>query len=71
MALGFVEQLIQLQAKTGDVREAAALRMTLKNLVMPDEGMGSTFKVLVQGKNIGQPELLCRKRIADIPMPAI
>ena len=71
MALGFVEQLIQLQAKTTDMREAAALRMTLKNLIMPDEGMGSTFKVLVQGKNVGQPELLCQKKIADIPIPGI
>ena len=70
MALGFVEQLMRLQAETTDLREAAAQRMTLKNLIMPDEGMGSTFKVLVQGKNVGQPELLCQKRIAEIPLPA-
>lgn len=71
MALGFVEQLMMLQATIDNVREAAALRMTLKNLIMPDEGMGSMFKVLVQGKNVGQPELLCQKRIADIAIPAI
>ncbi len=71
MALGFVEQLMLLQSTIDNVREAAALRMTLKNLIMPDEGMGSTFKVLVQGRNVGQPELLCQKRIADISMPAI
>jgi len=69
MALGFLEELVQLQARTTDLREAAAQRMTLKNLIMPDEGMGSTFKVLVQGKKVGQPELLCQKRIAEIPVP--
>ncbi len=71
MALGFIEHLMQLQAKTTDIREAAALRMTLKNLIMPDDGMGSTFKVLVQGKEVGKPDLLCQKRIADIPVPGI
>ncbi len=71
MALGFVEQLMMLQARTGDAREAAALRMTLKNLIMPDGGMGDTFKVLIQGKKVGAPELLCQKRIADIPIPAV
>ena len=71
LALGFVEQLMLLQAKTDDVNEATALRMTLKNLIMPDDGMGSTFKVLIQGKGVGAPELLCQRRIADIPIPVI
>lgn len=69
MALGFIEQLMQLQAAAKSETEAAALRMTLKNLVMPDEGMGSTFKVLIQGKGVGSPELICQRRIADIPIP--
>ena len=71
MALGFVEQLMLLQAKTEDANEATALRMTLKNLIMPDDGMGSTFKVLIQGKGVGAPKLLCQRRIADIPIPVI
>lgn len=70
LALGFVEQLMLLQSRISDEREAAALRMTLKSLIMPDEGMGSTFKVLIQGKGVGTPELLCQRRIADIPIPA-
>ena len=69
MALGFVEQLMVLQASAENEVEAAALRMTLKNLIMPDEGMGSTFKVLIQGKGVECPELLCQRRIADIPIP--
>lgn len=71
MALGFVEELMRLQERTADPREAAALRMTLKNLVMPDQGMGSTFKVQIQGKDVGKPDLLCSRRIADIPIPGI
>jgi len=35
---------------------------------MPDGGMGETFKVQIQGKGVGQPELLCARRISDIPM---
>jgi SAM-dependent MidA family methyltransferase len=69
MALGFVEKLMELQAQIEDPNQALALRMTLKNLIMPDEGMGSTFKVLIQGKGVGRPELLCNRRISDIPLP--
>lgn len=69
MALGFVEKLMELQALETDPNQAQALRMTLKNLIMPDEGMGSTFKVLVQGKGVGAPELMCARRISDIPLP--
>jgi hypothetical protein len=33
---------------------------------MPEAGMGETFKVLVQGKNVGIPELLCGRSIETI-----
>jgi len=69
MALGFIEELIRLEAATHDPVQAQALRMTLKNLIMPEGGMGTTFKVLVQGKGVGRPELLCQRRMADIPLP--
>jgi SAM-dependent MidA family methyltransferase len=67
LGLGFFEELIRLEAATTDEREARALRLTLKNLIMPDAGMGETFKVLVQGKNVGSPELLCSRQISEIP----
>ncbi len=69
MSLGFVEELMALEAKTSDEQEARALRLTLKNLIMPDAGMGEIFKVLVQGKNVGQPELLCARSLQDLPFP--
>ncbi len=71
MGLGFVEALVELQAGEPDPRKAQALRQTLKNLILPEGGMGETFKVLVQGKGVGRPELLCSRSIRDIPLAAL
>ncbi|BCR04198.1 SAM-dependent methyltransferase [Desulfuromonas versatilis] len=70
LGLGFLESLMEMQARETDEKRAMALRMTLKNLILPDGGMGSLFKVLVQGKGVGRPRLLCSRNIADIPLPA-
>lgn len=67
LGLGFFEELVRLEAAAANEKEARALRLTLKNLIMPDAGMGETFKVLVQGKNVGAPELLCSRAIGAIP----
>jgi len=69
MALGFVEALMELEARTPDEKTARALRLTLKNLILPEGGMGETFKVLVQGKGVGTPELLCARPLRSIPLP--
>ena len=58
--------VIRLQEQCADEREARALRLTLKNLILPEQGMGETFKVLVQGKGIGSPELLCARRLTSV-----
>ncbi len=71
MGLGFLESLIELQMRETDPQQAQALRMTLKNLVLPEGGMGESFKVLVQGKGVGQPELHCARRIHDISLPGM
>lgn len=70
MGLGFLEMLIEMANRETDLRKAQALRMNLKTLILPEGGMGESFKVLIQGKNVGMPELLCSKRIRDIRMPA-
>lgn len=67
MSLGFVEALMELQAQTRDENQARALRLSLKNLIMPEGGMGETFKVLIQGKGVGRPQLLCQRGIGMIP----
>lgn len=68
MGLGFVEALMKLQAQEQDENRARSLRLVLKNLILPEGGMGETFKVLVQGKGVGSPELDCSRRIGDIPI---
>jgi SAM-dependent MidA family methyltransferase len=68
LALGFVEELLRLQAQCADEREARALRLTLKNLILPEQGMGETFKVLVQGKGVGRPELACARPFSALPL---
>ncbi|MDT8419990.1 MAG: SAM-dependent methyltransferase [Desulfuromonadales bacterium] len=70
MGLGFFEALVELQAREPDPQKAQALRMTLKNLILPEGGMGESFKILVQGKDVGAPELLCSRKIRDIGVPA-
>lgn len=67
LALGFFEELVRLEAAASNEKEARALRLTLKNLIMPEAGMGETFKVLVQGKNVGSPVLSCSRAIGAIP----
>ena len=71
LALGFVEELLRLQAQCADEREARALRLTLKNLILPEQGMGEVFKVLVQGKGVGQPELLCTRPFSAMPLAGL
>ena len=68
LGLGFFEELLRLQEQCPSEREARALRLTLKNLILPEQGMGETFKVLVQGKGVGNPELLCARPISAIPL---
>ncbi len=70
MGLGFLEMLIELESRETDPAKAQALRMNLKTLILPEGGMGESFKVLIQGKNVGCPELLCGRRISEIRHPA-
>lgn len=69
MGLGFVEMLCRLQAAEKDPDKAQALRLTLKNLILPEGGMGEQFKVLIQGKHVGRPDLVCARKIRDIQLP--
>ena len=69
MGLGFLEMLIEMESREADPKKAQALRMNLKTLILPEGGMGESFKVLIQGKNVGQPELICSKRTRDIGIP--
>lgn len=70
IGLGFVEEIVRLQQQEQDDKKSWALRMTLKNLILPDGGMGEIFKVLIQGKGVGNPALNCSRSLRDIPIEA-
>lgn len=59
MAAGMMEELLALEARPLPEGERMKDRLALKKLMLPDGGMGDTFKVLIQGKNAGTPDLLC------------
>ena len=69
LGLGFVDALLQAQARETEPHRAQALRLTLKNLILPDGGMGAIFKVLIQGKGVGPQNLLCARSLRDLPLP--
>lgn len=69
LGLGFVDALLQAQAHTVEPHHAQALRLTLKNLILPEGGMGEIFKVLIQGKGVEAANLLCARSLRDLPLP--
>lgn len=64
MATGMMEEIMALE--TRDIPEEQRLRdrLALKKLMLPDGGMGDTFKVLVQGKGVDAAGLLCLRNWA-------
>jgi SAM-dependent MidA family methyltransferase len=59
MATGLMEEMAALEASGKTEEERLKNRLALKKLILPDGGMGDTFKVLVQGKGVDKPSLLC------------
>lgn len=59
LAAGIMEELLALEARPVPEAERIKDRLALKKLMLPDGGMGDTFKVLVQGKDVPAPDLLC------------
>ena len=59
MAAGMMEELLALESRPVPEEQRLKDRLALKKLMLPDGGMGDTFKVLVQGKGVDSPELLC------------
>jgi len=59
MATGMMQELAILEARATSEAGAIKDRLALKKLMLPDGGMGDTFKVLVQAKGVTNPQLLC------------
>jgi len=62
LGLGIVDELMRLEALATCETEKIRHRLALKKLLMPEGGMGDTFKVLVQAKGVENPELLCMRK---------
>jgi len=63
MSAGIIEELEELERSDVSDGEKLRLRLTLKKLIVPQGGMGDTFRVLLQSKGVANPELLCQRRI--------
>ena len=60
IASGMMEEVLAMEARPVPESERLKDRLALKKLMLPDGGMGDTFKILVQAKGVDRPELLCQ-----------
>ena len=63
MSAGIIEEIEEIERSAIAEEEKLRLRLALKKLILPDGGMGDTFKVLIQSKGVTAPTLLCQRRI--------
>ncbi|WP_343213486.1 class I SAM-dependent methyltransferase [Geomobilimonas luticola] len=61
MGAGMMEELLALEAKATTEPERIRHRLALKKLLLPDGGMGDTFRVLIQSRGVENPRLLCMR----------
>jgi len=59
MGAGLMEEMMALEDGAASEEERRKSRLILKKLILPDGGMGDTFKVLIQAKGVKSPRLLC------------
>jgi len=59
MGAGLMEELMAMEAGASSEEERRNSRLILKKLILPDGGMGDTFKVLIQAKGVKSARLLC------------
>lgn len=63
LSAGMVEEFFAIESSDLPERGKLKRRLTLKRLIMPEGGMGDTFRVLVQSKGVEQPLLGCLRGI--------
>lgn len=59
---GILEEIQEMEDSSASDTEKLRLRLALKRLIMPEGGMGDTFRILVQSKGIDNNAPLCCKR---------
>ena len=70
IGLGILEQMETLGKELPEL-DGLKLRLSLKNLIEPEMGMGEVFKVLVQHKGLDQPRLDGLRDLGSIPWPVL
>jgi len=63
LSAGIIEELEAIEASDLTEKEKLKLRLTIKRLIMPEGGMGDTFKVLLQSKGVAEAQLGCRRGV--------
>jgi SAM-dependent MidA family methyltransferase len=63
LTAGIVEEIEAFERSDARDEQKLKLRLALKKLIMPEGGMGDTFRVLIQSKGIESVQLLCQRRI--------
>jgi SAM-dependent MidA family methyltransferase len=66
IGLGLLDQMETLGKELSEL-DGLKLRLSLKNLIEPEMGMGEVFKVLVQHKGMDQPQLDGLRDLGSIP----
>lgn len=70
IGLGILEQMETLGRELSEL-DGLKLRLSLKNLIEPEMGMGEAFKVLVQHKGMDQPRLDGLRDLGSIPFSTL
>jgi SAM-dependent MidA family methyltransferase len=70
IGLGILEEMETLGKELPEL-DGLKLRLSLKNLIEPEMGMGEVFKVLVQHKGLDQPRLDGLRDLGSIPFSAL
>ena len=63
LSVGLVEEIEEIERSDASAEHKLKLRLALKKLIMPEGGMGDTFRVLIQSKGVDSVRLLCQRRI--------
>ena len=61
LGAGLMEEMLALEESGASEVELIKNRLALKKLMLPDGGMGDTFRVLIQAKGVNNPQLLCMR----------
>ena len=66
LSSGIVEEIEEIERSSIPEEEKLRLRLALKKLIMPEGGMGDTFRVLIQARAVETPRLLCQRGIGGV-----